>query len=138
LAALFDQYRIEEVEYDFVSVAINAGASDADSATGVAAIAVDMDSNTAPASIDEVLQYNNFWFGAVQNMPGSGKYVKIAPYRFKCPKPAVGLADGLGAWNDIATVATTGSLKVAVEVATASARLFCVGINYRVQFRAVR
>jgi hypothetical protein len=139
LSGLFDQYRIAKTSIEFIPVAINAGGVSDQVAIGAMAVCLDMDSNAAPASVDEVLQYNDAWCGSTLNPPGgSGLGYRLPSYTFTTPSSATALADGLGAWCDIATVATTGCYKVAVEYVKASTQVHAYVINHVVEFRSVR
>lgn len=140
LASLFDSFRIDSLDYAIIPLGLGTGS--AAFASGVLAISVDDDTTGAPASVDDVLQYDNCWVGSLINPPGGGQGYHVPPYHYKCAPsgsaltPATGT--GLGHWTDIASVAATGSLQTALELAPVSSFAFVVVTTFYVQFRQIR
>jgi len=140
LSALFDQYRTKTVSFSMIPLPTNLGA--VAPAGGITAICVDTDSVTAPTSLDQLLQYDDVWVGSLQNPPGrAGLGYPVDPYKFVCAKASVEGAIGathLGQWIDIASVAGTGSVQIAVEDTAGTANLYTYVLSMQTQFKFVR
>lgn len=140
LAALFDQYRVRQTSIGFCPLPITLASLSNQISGGEMAVCCDLDSTSAPVSIDEILQYDDAWYGSVLNPPGAPLYRNVPRYVYTPPSSGSALVDTLGAWCDIATVANTGCFKVGCEntYATASTSLHTYVLSHVVQFRMVR
>jgi len=139
-AALFDEYRIVSIQVVLVPVS---PATNLQPCPGVLGLAVDDDSNSAPASLDVILQKNNFWVGCLQNPPGSNAFGRSPPYTYKCAPASRALSSyaavksGLGGWTDCANVGVQGAVMFAVEGAPATTNLFIPIVTWITDFRQV-